>query len=357
VLLFVVALAFALRLYRLGYQSIWWDEGANIEMALADIPTIGLNPRVPVSATAFAQTYYPPVYFYALHFWLRVAGQTEFAARFLSTAFSLLAVVLLFRLGKRLFQSRVGVLAAVLACFSPLFVHEAQEVRMYSLLLVFSILSVYLLWQAAHDGKSTYWMSYVLCTLASLYTYYTALLMLVVHCVVFVMLLVLSRRDFRFFARWVGSLAAICLLFLPQILTAFGQQFASPILTPAQLFPLPTGQLLLGTWQMLNVGLTIDLQAVIPVLATMAVVVVAGLLSRGAEDLPGGWPRLSPLILVLLWFALPFPLYWILGQDRHPFHPRHLFMKASRWIPPSLLGGGSGLAEGESPVALSSKVL
>jgi len=33
------------------------------------------------------------------------------------------------------------------------------------------------------------------------------------------------------------------------------------------------------------------------------------------------------------------------------------FMKASRWIPPSLLGGGSGLAEGESPVALSSKVL
>jgi hypothetical protein len=33
------------------------------------------------------------------------------------------------------------------------------------------------------------------------------------------------------------------------------------------------------------------------------------------------------------------------------------FMKTSRWIPPSLLGGGSGLAEGESLVALSSKVL
>lgn len=33
------------------------------------------------------------------------------------------------------------------------------------------------------------------------------------------------------------------------------------------------------------------------------------------------------------------------------------FMKTSRWIPPSLLGGGSGLAEGERPVALSSKVL
>jgi hypothetical protein len=32
-------------------------------------------------------------------------------------------------------------------------------------------------------------------------------------------------------------------------------------------------------------------------------------------------------------------------------------MKTSRWIPPSLLGGGSGLAEGESLVALSSKVL
>jgi len=32
-------------------------------------------------------------------------------------------------------------------------------------------------------------------------------------------------------------------------------------------------------------------------------------------------------------------------------------MKNSRWIPPSLLGGGSGLAEGENPVEISSKAL
>jgi len=88
--IFILLCAFALRLYRLDFQDIWWDEGRNIDVASRSLAVI---------ATAKEMDIHPPLYFYTLHLWMLGAGRSEFAVRFLSVFFSLLTIPLFYRLG------------------------------------------------------------------------------------------------------------------------------------------------------------------------------------------------------------------------------------------------------------------
>ena len=45
---FLLLMAFALRLYHLDFQSIWWDEGHSIEMASAPVMKIPTLPGMDV---------------------------------------------------------------------------------------------------------------------------------------------------------------------------------------------------------------------------------------------------------------------------------------------------------------------
>ncbi|MDH4136466.1 MAG: hypothetical protein OEW09_07110, partial [Anaerolineae bacterium] len=83
----ILLLAFALRLYRLGYQSIWYDEGVSIHLAQKSLAALTAHT---------AGDIHPPLYYYLLHFWLKAAGSSEFAVAFLSLTFGLLLVPLVY---------------------------------------------------------------------------------------------------------------------------------------------------------------------------------------------------------------------------------------------------------------------
>ena len=82
---------------------------------------------------------HPPVYFYVLHAWLRAAGNSAFAIRFLSTWFGVLLIALMAALGRRVAGSWGGVGAALGAAFLPFLLGEAQEARMYTMVLAWLV--------------------------------------------------------------------------------------------------------------------------------------------------------------------------------------------------------------------------
>lgn len=131
-LLALILATFALRLQRLAQQNIWWDEARNLTVALKPLGRIPFAPELDIQ---------PPVYYGLLHLWARVSGMAlgmppsalAFLARFLSLAAGLVAVALLYRLMQRLAGARVGLLAALVAGASPLWLAESQEIRMYTL--------------------------------------------------------------------------------------------------------------------------------------------------------------------------------------------------------------------------------
>ena len=72
-MLAMLLLAFALRAYRLDFQSFWSDEGISLQRASQ--PLAAMLDTMPVEHT--------PGYFVILNGWLRLAGEQDFALRYI----------------------------------------------------------------------------------------------------------------------------------------------------------------------------------------------------------------------------------------------------------------------------------
>jgi hypothetical protein len=138
----IILAAFGLRAYQLGTQSVWFDEGWSWHLA-----ALPLDQMAAVTAADRS-----PALFYALlHIWMDLAGQSEFALRFLSVCADVVTVALVIALAQRLAGSwstaRVSHVGGLLYALSPFAVWYAQETRMYALLAALCTASSYWLWR------------------------------------------------------------------------------------------------------------------------------------------------------------------------------------------------------------------
>jgi uncharacterized membrane protein len=164
---FVLLLAFALRVFRLDAQSLWYDEAFSVYLAHFDLATIAARTAADIQ---------PPLYYALLHFWIALAGDSEFALRFLSLVFGVLTVPLAYATARRLFDVTTARLAALFVALAPLYVWYAQEARMYTLITFLLLLSSYALWRAL-DGPARatrWWIVFTLANIAAAYTHYFA---------------------------------------------------------------------------------------------------------------------------------------------------------------------------------------
>lgn len=125
----LVAFALALRLYQLGAESLWIDEGYSIFDAQS-IESAVHTQRV------------RPLYYIFLSLWMHL-GHSEFFLRLPSAVFGAGAVLMCYLLGRRLIGERGSLFAGLLMAISPLHVNHSQEIRMYSLATLLSLVAVY----------------------------------------------------------------------------------------------------------------------------------------------------------------------------------------------------------------------
>lgn len=315
--LLIILTAFALRLYRLNAQSIWWDEGHSILMASAPVAEIATQPGMDV---------HPPGFFILLHGWMALAGPSEFALRYLSVGFSLLTVAMLFRFGYRLGGWRVGLCAGALAALSPLGVTYAQEVRMYAMLVFFATASVFFQFGiqrsavSGQKGRKSLAL-YVLATATALYTHYFTLFLLAFENLAWGKWVLAGwrRGDFKLrLVVWIGGQAGVLLLSLPQFLFASRQiaGYANPNLKPPALT-----HYLSRLWQAYTLGLTIEPLSARPYLIGLAILLAAGIIA-------GLVKRSKPAVFLLGWLVVPPTLYLAVLQVRPSFEPRYLMLVA-----------------------------
>ncbi|MBI5649460.1 MAG: glycosyltransferase family 39 protein [Chloroflexi bacterium] len=225
-LLALCLVAFALRVFRLDLQSLWYDEAFSVYLAQFDLAAITARTAADIQ---------PPLYYYLLHFWIARVGDSEFAVRFLSLIFGVATIPLLFVIAMRLFCASplsretgeglgVGVIAALLATIAPLYVWYSQEARMYTLITFLLLLSSYALLRALQGNDGNWWKWFVIANIAAIYTHYFAF-------VVIAFQLLFTIYQFRIthharFARITLYFIAILIAFLPWmpfVLARFGQ--------------------------------------------------------------------------------------------------------------------------------------
>jgi uncharacterized membrane protein len=77
----ILLVGFGLRVFRLDAQSIWADEGFGIYWASQDLGAMSGLSEADI---------HPPLYYTLMHFWMLLAGNSEYSTRFFSVFFGVL---------------------------------------------------------------------------------------------------------------------------------------------------------------------------------------------------------------------------------------------------------------------------
>ncbi|MFN8486477.1 MAG: glycosyltransferase family 39 protein [Caldilineaceae bacterium] len=170
-LLVILLAAFALRVYRLDAQSLWYDEGVTADVAQRSLGEL---------TRWTANDIQPPLYYYVVAAWGQLAGWREWSLRFPSAFFGVLLPPLLAGLAYHLLRRpNVRWLAAFFAACHPLLVYYSQEARMYALLTTLGVLLVYCVVRISEAGNARpFYRYYLLAAVAAIYTHYFAFFLL-----------------------------------------------------------------------------------------------------------------------------------------------------------------------------------
>ncbi len=206
----IALLAFAVRIVRLEDANIWWDEGLAVWLARMPVPDMMRWTAVDV---------HPPLYFGLLHFWRLVAGDSEFAVRFLSAMMGVLTVVALWRLGRRVFpeQPAIALLGALFLALSRFEVWWSQEARMYMMGGLLFTLSLYFTVRLRYQPDWLARLGYLVTTIAALWTLYLLSFTLIIEGLYWVWTLRnLAWKDrWRQLVRWGFYQVIVLATFLP----------------------------------------------------------------------------------------------------------------------------------------------
>jgi mannosyltransferase len=342
----ILLLAFALRLYRLGAESLWYDETVSVYLAGGSLPAL-------VAHTA--GDIHPPGYYLLLHAWIRLVGSSDFAVAFPSLFFGMLLVALAYWLGAWAFGPTSGLLAAFLVAISPYNIWYSQEVRMYTLgaglgMGVLGAVAPLLARRTAPKAVDRRRLAvYAVCGALGLWMlYYFAFLLVAINLMVGLWWLITARRHtvwrryvgWRWLGVWGLAQAAVLLLYAPWMPTAWRQAIQPPV-PPWRSFT-GLGDLLLQTWSALCLGQSVDVSRVWPVLLLFAALFGLGFLSRWLRpSLRGGWTDGGmPSWLLTGYVFIPVFLIYLVSLITPLYHVRYAFTYST----PFYIILGAGLA-------------
>jgi 4-amino-4-deoxy-L-arabinose transferase-like glycosyltransferase len=215
----IILLGWSLALTTLGSRSLWADEGATAKTALE------------THSLAKALELHEGYHFLHLSLMMAIVrvNRSEFALRWPSAVAAVLALPIVYQLGRCLLSRMTGLVAAFLLAISPFALGYAQEARVYALLEMLACLSLLLLTLALQRRRWFWWAGFAFGTTLLLYSHFFAWFAVGAE-VIFALVILLHKSiverhlDKRLLGL-VGSLLAVALLYLPLVpsLLAFVQ--------------------------------------------------------------------------------------------------------------------------------------
>lgn len=209
----VLLIATVLRLFHLGVPSLWLDEIGQALVAKMVWPDILAGVQGHHAAA--------PLDYLVSGLVVRLSD-FEWVMRLPAAVWGVLAVYWVFRLGKRLGMPVAGLAAALLLALSPLHLRYSQELRFYSLFVLFTLVATEALWRAHDIGSRRAWALYAVLLTLGLYTHYYMALVIAFHAAWLAVQTLIDRSQSRNREHWRWAwrgfaLAVILalLLFLP----------------------------------------------------------------------------------------------------------------------------------------------
>jgi hypothetical protein len=198
----------ATRIIDIDGPSLWTDEGFSTYTFTVDLFDAVKHDR------------HPPFYFYSLHGWEALTGDSVFALRFWSFLPGMLSVAFIYQIGRELARRRPGIdragllgvplLAALLMALSDGETYLAQELRMYAwqVMACAGATLCYLRWLRQPDR--VHLAGWIGLLALALYTHYFSAYVVLAHGL-YALIFLRGRRRLEA----IGALAIVALIFAP----------------------------------------------------------------------------------------------------------------------------------------------
>ncbi|MCK5841480.1 MAG: glycosyltransferase family 39 protein [Candidatus Sabulitectum sp.] len=226
-LFLIVILGSILRFHSIGRESLWNDELASCYRS--SFATVG-----DVISKGVAPDIHPPGYQILMFFVQRTAGNSSTALRLPSALAGILTIPLIFLLGRRLLNWSTGLAASLFLAVSPVHIWLSQEARPYTIMMLLTSVSVYLLagfigrMKAGRTMGGAGVAAFITVGILLEYIHYFGLLILVIESVILVLYSISLQRN-RLKAS--GVCVVPFLVFLPWVPYALAQSVSGSYIT------------------------------------------------------------------------------------------------------------------------------
>jgi len=216
ILLFsIFILGAGLRLYRLGYQSLWIDEVLTFLSSKGTLSNVLFQTEI--------NTNILPLYYVVVNAVLRVGNQ-DALLRLPSVVFGSLSILALYFVVTNWLGKTSGLICALLLAISPFHIWYSQEARPYSLLLFLAVLSIWFLQKLIQNQFSLKLkFGFIVIAAATFYCHTVAIAL--IGAMGTYVLIAVPRRKWK---NWIPVFGSIVLLLLPGI-----YKLAATSLSPA----------------------------------------------------------------------------------------------------------------------------
>jgi uncharacterized membrane protein len=166
----ILFLGLGLRLISLN-QSLWLDEATSL-LTTRNYSFWGI-------ITKFSPgDFHPPLYYLLLKIWIIPFGSSEVASRLFSVLVAMLTILFIYKLGSKVINKKVGLMAAAFLATSGLFVYYSQEARMYALATLLVVLTIFSFVKLIKGGRVGDWIAFSILLVLIAATDYVAILIL-----------------------------------------------------------------------------------------------------------------------------------------------------------------------------------
>lgn len=221
VILAITTLGLLLRLKFLGNMgSYWFDEMASLVTARLNYPKI---------LEYFILENNPPLSFIYLHYWIKLFGEGESITRLSSVVFGTLSIPMTYLVGKEILSRKAGLIASLFMTLSFYQIYHSVELRMYSMFLFFSLVSIYFYLKAItiSNSNNKFWLFYTLFSTLLIYTHIFGWLIILFQNLFFILFI----KQFKQFKTKLFTInIALVIIFFPWFIPKIASLSQQPII-------------------------------------------------------------------------------------------------------------------------------
>ena len=219
IFLCIFGIGIFLRLYHLGFNSLWLDEAFVFKYAQLSLSDIWIKIVIP------GVEFNPPFYYWIIHLILPF-GKSEWLLRLPAALAGIFTIPVFYFIGKQVNGPKLGLALASLLSFSPYHIYYSQEARTYTLMLLFFSLALLFYLKTIKNNNLKNWLLFSFFSALALWShYYVSLIIAVLFFHAFD--LIIFKYQWEKLKQFFASLFLFLILSFPLIIIA-GKLFLSP---------------------------------------------------------------------------------------------------------------------------------